>query len=119
METSEAKKTAKPAAKKSSSSAIRVSVETRKKLLSELAKLNKKQFGKRVKLDALLLKLLPKLSAQDIAELQEASLTGRDRIEQSYRAYCAKSGLITMDDFLALLLKSETGKIKNENSTAS
>ncbi len=119
METSEAKKVAKSAAKKSNSAAIRVSTETRKKLLAELAKINKKQFGKRVKLDALLLKLLPKLAASDIAELQEASLTGRDRMEQSYRAFCAKFGQITMDDYLAQLLKAGSDKIKTENASLS
>lgn len=118
METSEAKKVAKPS-KKSNSTAIRVSVETRKRLLSELAKINKKQFGKRVKLDALLLKLLPKLTVQDLSELQEASLTGRDRMEQSYRAHCTKFGHITMDDFLAHLLKSESSKNLQPNAAVS
>lgn len=119
METSEAKKVAKPNVKKSNSAAIRVSLETRKRLLSELAKINKKQFGKRVKLDALLLKLLPKLTAQDLTELQEASLTGRDRMEQSYRAHCSKFGQITMDDYLAHLLKSENNKSAQGNAAVS
>lgn len=116
METSEVKKAAKPATKKSNSSAIRVSVETRKRMLSELAKINKKQFGKRVKLDALLLKLLPKLTAQDVSELQEASLTGRDRMEQSYRAYCTKHGHVTMDEYLSQLLKLDSDKIQIQNA---
>lgn len=115
METSEVKKPVKPAPKKSMSAAIRVSVETRKKLLAELAKVNKKQSGKRVKLDALLLKLLPKLTAQDVTELQDASLTGRDRMEQSYRAYCAKFGQITMDEFLARLSEQAASQIASEN----
>ncbi len=110
METSEAKNVTKPKVKKSNSSAIRVAIDTRKKLLLELAKINKKQFGKRVKIDALLLRLLPKLTAADIVELQEASLTGRDRMEQSYRAHCAKHGAITMDEYLAHLLKAESDK---------
>lgn len=116
METSEAKKTLKPTSKKSTTSAIRVSIETRKKLLSELSKINKKQFGKRVKFDALMLKLLSKLTAQDVAELQEASLTGKDRIEQSYRAHCTKFGHISKDDYLVLLLKSESSKSSNEKA---
>lgn len=102
METSDAKKPPKPT-KKSTTSAIRVSNETRKRIVSELAKINKKPSGKRVKADALLLRLLAKISAQDVAELQEASLSGRDRLEQNYRAYCAKFGQITMDQFLALI----------------
>ncbi len=119
METSEAKKIAKPATKKSNSAAIRVSIDTRKKLLTELTKINKKQYGKRVKLEALLIKLLAKLTAQDVAELQEASLTGKDRIEQSYRAHCSKFGQISKDDYLVLLLKSESSKILGGNATNS
>ena len=83
METSEVKKTPK-ASKKSSSSAIRVSQETRKRLLAELSRINKKPHGKRVKIDALLCVLLPKLTAKDVSELQNASLSGRDRLEQLF-----------------------------------
>lgn len=119
METSEAKNAAKPKLKKPTSSAIRVALETRKKLLVELSKINKKQFGKRVKVDALLLKLLTKITAQDVSELQEASLTGRDRMEQSYRAHCSKFGQITMDEYLGILLKTDTNKIGGENATVS
>lgn len=113
METSEVKKVPKQATKKSTSAAIRVSVETRKKLLAELVKVNKKQSGRRVKMDALLLKLLNKLTAQDVTELQESSLTGRDRMEQSYRAYCTKFGAITMDEFLARISEQAVQQISS------
>ena len=115
METSEVKKAAKPVSKKSNTSAIRVSIETRKKLLAELGKVNKKQNGKRVKMDALLVKLISKLTVQDVGELQEASLTGRDRLEQNYRAYCAKFGQITMDEFFARLSEQAMSHPNSEN----
>jgi hypothetical protein len=110
METTNALKPVKQA-KKSSSSAIRVSNETRKRLLTELAKINKKAQGKRVKLDALLGVLLPKLNAKDVADLQEASLSGRDRLEQNFKAYCAKFGAITMDEFLAVISREAVPQI--------
>ena len=124
METSEVKKTPK-ASKKSSSSAIRVSQETRKRLLAELARINKKPQGKRVKIDALLAVLLPKLTAKDVSDLQNASLSGRDRLEQNYRAYCAKFGAVTMDEFLGVIsaqavpqiLKGDAAKPESENAT--
>lgn len=124
METSEVKKTPK-ASKKSSSSAIRVSQEMRKRLLAELARINKKPQGKRVKIDALLSVLLPKLTAKDVSDLQSASLSGRDRLEQNYRAYCAKFGAVTMDEFLAVIseqavpqiLKGDAAKSESENAT--
>jgi hypothetical protein len=115
METSEAKKQTKPVTKKSNTSAIRVSQETRKRLLAELAKINKKSHGKRVKLDALIVKLLPKLTSQDVSELQHESLTGKDRMEQSYKAYCAKFGQITMDLFLAKISEQAVSQFSSEN----
>ena len=126
MESTNAQKPAKQA-KKSSSSAIRVSNETRKRLLAELARINKKAHGKRVKIDALLMRLLPKISAQDVAELQEASLSGRDRLEQNYRAYCAKFGQLSMDEFLAIIsaqavpqiLRGDAAKNQSENAAVS
>jgi hypothetical protein len=119
METSDVKKTTKPVSKKTTSAAIRVSTDTRKRFLSELAKINKKQFGKRVRPDALVLKLLAKITAQDVSELQEASLSGRDRVDQSYRAHCTKFGHLSMDDYFALLLNPESSKITNEKAAIS
>jgi hypothetical protein len=113
MEPTEIKKPTKLTGKKSNSATIRVSHETRKRFVSELLKINKKQYGKRVKIDALLMILLSKISSQDVTQLQEASLTGRDRIEQSYKAHCAKFGQITRDEYFALLLKPESDKLKD------
>lgn len=126
METSTAQKPLK-ATKKSNSSAIRVSNETRKRLASELAKINRKSLGKRVKFDALILCLISKLSADDVKRLQDASLTGRDRLEQNYRAYCAKFGSVTRDEFLALIsdkaasqmLEKDAAKIQSKNAAVS
>ena len=119
METSEAKSAAKPKVKKSTSSTIRVAFETRKKILIELTKINKKQFGKRVKLDSLIVCLLTKLTAQDVSDLQEASLTGRDRIERRYKAHCAKFGQITMDEYLGILIGADSPKASGENTVVS
>lgn len=118
METSEVKKTPK-ASKKSSSSAIRVSQETRRRLLAELARINKKPHGKRVKIDALLAVLLPKLTAKDVNDLQSASLSGRDRLEQNFRAYCAKFGAVTMDEFLAVVSAQAVPQILGQNAVNS
>jgi hypothetical protein len=113
MEQTEIKKVTKLTGRKSNSATIRVSVETRKRLISELLKINKKQYGKRIKIDALLMILLSKISPQDVSQLQEASLTGRDRLEQSYKAHCAKFGHLTKDEYYALLLKPESDKLKD------
>jgi hypothetical protein len=111
MEPSDAKKPVKLSGKKSVSAAIRISIETRKRMVLELAKINKKPHGKRVKVDALIVKLLTKISPQDVTDLQEASLSGRDRMEQNYRAYCAKFGAITMDQFLDVISRETVPQI--------
>src|SRR5450631_2532997 len=111
METSEAKKETKSPAKKSAPSVIRVSPETRKRLIAELSKINKKTHGKSVKPDDLIARLLGKLTAQDVSELQEASLSGKDRMEQNYRAYCAKFGSVTMDQFLDVISRTAVPQI--------
>ena len=118
METTEIKKTPK-ASKKSSSSAIRVSNETRKRLHQELVRINKKPNGKRVKIDALIAVLLPKLTAKDVNDLQSASLSGRDRLEQNFRAYCAKFGAIKMDEFLAIVSAQAVPQILEANAANS
>ena len=118
METSEVKKMPK-ASKKSSTSAIRVSQETRKRLLSELARINKKPHGKRVKIDALLAVLLPKITAKDVSDLQSASLSGRDRLEQNFKAYCAKFGAVTMDEFLAVISAQAVPQILGQKAANS
>ena len=118
METTEVKKAPK-AAKKSSSSAIRVSQEMRKRLLAELARINKKPQGKRVKIDALLAVLLPKLTAKDVSDLQQQSLSGRDRLEQNFKAYCAKFGQVSMDEFLAVISAQAVPQILSANAANS
>ena len=119
METPEVKKVQKSVTKKATSTAIRVSVETRKRLLSELARINKKQFGKNVRIDALVTCLLAKLAPEDVTKLQEASLRGRDRVEQSYRAYCTKNGHVSMDDYLARLAEHASSQIAIGNDAKS
>jgi len=116
METTEQKKIAKPAAKKSNTAALRVSNETRRKVLSELTKANKKTFGRTIKPDQLIALALSKLTSSDIVELQEKSLSNQDRIEKAYRDYIAKNGAISRDEFLGKMLTGEVTKMVSENA---
>ncbi len=96
-------------------STVRVSRETRKRLLSDLAKVNKKDFGKLVRADALLTFALSFVRPEHLQQLQEESLSHRDRLDRDYQAYAAKHGPITTDEYLGRRLR---GDIPNPNSPA-
>lgn len=114
MENNDQKKPVKPATKKLSTAALRVSLEFRKKVLSDLSKLNKKPFGKRIRPEAYLARAVAKLTPEDFNELQQSSLSNQDRMEQSYREYISKNGSISRDEFLGKILTGEIAKTPNE-----
>lgn len=118
METSEAKKTTKSPDKKSAAS-LRVRPETRKLLLAELAKVNKKSFGRKVRVEQLLRLLLTLFKPEHIQKLQSDSLSNSDRIEMKYREHVKKFGAVSKDDFLGLLLPSDAAKTSSENTAFS
>jgi len=101
-------KKSKPKAKASATAPIRVRVETRKKILQEVAKANKKDFGRRIRAEDILALSLSLLEARHIQELQDASLSNADRFERDYRAYIAKHGHISKDAYLGKRLNGET-----------
>lgn len=88
---------------------IRVSRETRKRLMSDLARVNKKDFGRTVRADGLLSVALSLLQPEHLQQLQEASLSNQDRLERDYRAYVAKHGAMSKDDYLGLRLAGQNG----------
>jgi hypothetical protein len=88
--------------------AIRVRKETRKRVLAELAKVNKKDFGKKVHMDELIVLAVSRITPEDVLSLQEQSLSHADRLERDYRAYVAENGHISKDIYLG---KRLTGAI--------
>jgi hypothetical protein len=83
---------------------IRVKRETKRKFLSELAKVNKKEFGKNVGCDELMVIVLALITEQHIKALQAASLSNADRLEIQYREFVKKNGATSKDDFLGKIL---------------
>lgn len=106
MENTNVEKKAK-AAKPSAFAAIRVRKETRKRVLAELAKANKKDFGKRVHADEYLTLALSLVTQLHIKQLQEGSLSNTDRFEMAYREYVSKNGPISKDAYLGKRLNGE------------
>ena len=117
METSEVKKTV--TSKKSVAASLRVKTETRKRFLVELAKANKKSFGRRVRADKLLNLLLTLLHPEHIQKLQEESLSNADRLEMMYREHVKRHGATSKDEFLGRLLGSDAAILESENAALS
>lgn len=104
---------------KKENSTIRVSSSTQKLLTQVLLKLNKKSFGRRVRIDPLLQLALSKLVDADLKFLQEQSLSNADRLEMNYREYVKKNGPLSKDEFLGILLKAESVKSESKNAAFS
>lgn len=100
-------------------SSLRVKPETRKRFLSELAKVNKKSFGRKVRADQLLSLLMTFMRPEHIQKLQQESLSNADRLEMRYREHVKKFGPVSKDEFLGLLLTEKSNKSDSENAAFS
>lgn len=103
METSENKKQLKSNSKKLNTTGIRVGKETKRDLARLIEKVNKKQFGKRIKVGELIALSIKLIAEKHIVELQQASLSNADKIEMQYKEYVRQNGAISKDDFLGKL----------------
>jgi len=109
----------KPVKKATTASSLRVKPETRKRFLSELAKVNKKSYGRKVRADQLLSLLLTLVRPEHIQQLQQGSLSNSDRLEMRYREHVKKFGPVSKDEFLGLLLTEKSSKSESENAAVS
>jgi len=107
METPNSKKGIKVKQNNVSTVALRVKRETKRRIQAELAKVNKKPFGRTIRADALISKGLNRLTEQDILELQDASLSNADRLECRYAEYVKSNGSLSKDAFIGKLLSGE------------
>jgi hypothetical protein len=83
---------------------LRVRRETKKKIQSELAVLNKKDFGRQITTDDYVALAITLVQPAHLEGLRERSLSNKDRLEQKYQEYCAKHGKVSKDEFLGVLL---------------
>lgn len=116
MENQNAQKQAKKVA---TASSLRVKPETRKRFLAELAKVNKKSYGRKVRADQLLSLLMTLIRPEHTQKLQQESLSNADRLEMRYREHLKKFGATSKDEFLGLLLTQESGNSKSESAAFS
>lgn len=106
METNQTKKEAKTN-KPSAHGAIRVRKDTRKRVLAELARVNKKDFGRKVRPDEFIALAVSLVTPEHIVKLQESSLSNADRLEREYRTYVSTHGAISKDEYLGKRLAGE------------
>jgi hypothetical protein len=112
------KNTPKKRIKKNDSSTIKITKETKRELSKLLMKVNKKDFGKRVRVEKLLLLALQQIDDSHIKQLQNESLSNEDKLEMKYREYISKNDNISKDDFIGKLLAGES-VLGGENHTNS
>ncbi len=118
MEQVTTSKASKAKAATISTAGLRVKRETKKRVMQELARINEKEFGKRVKADDLIVLALSLVEAKHIDELQTRSLSNADRLEQQYRDHSKAHGHITKDAFLGRLLNHEIASPSQPTSSS-
>jgi hypothetical protein len=89
--------------RKGNSSAIRVTKDCSRKFKTELARINEKTFGRRLRSDELITHFLSLLTNQDRLALQEGTMSNQDLIERDYQEYCATHQKITKDEYFGML----------------
>ena len=105
-----------PAAKgRKSCSVLRLSKDASEALQKLTERVNKKDFGKRVRADQLVRLGLSLIRAEHLQELQQLSMSNGDRLEALFRTYAEKKKSMTKDEFLGLLLQ---GKLQIDERSA-
>ena len=98
--------------KKTNTTPIRVFKATAKTLKSMIQKLDKKSFGRKVRVDDLILKSLSLLEDKHLEEIRDATLSNTDKLEISYQEYCKTHGQISKDEYLGRLLSDQKSAIE-------
>lgn len=84
--------------------------ESGKTLQNIKDKINKKSFGRKVKDSEIIAKALSLFESVHIQELQEATLSEKDRLHMAHEDFVKHHGKITLDQFIGKLLKGEVKK---------
>lgn len=81
--------------------------ETKKRITADLARINKKDFGRVIRAEEYLALAVTLITPEHILQLQESSLSNADRLERDYRKYLAQFGPISKDDYLGKRLSGQ------------
>lgn len=116
METLNDKKKSKIESKKINTAGIRVTKEIRRDLARLLDKINKKQFGKKIKASQVIAVAIKLIEEKHIQELQQSSYSNADKIEMQYREYVRQNGAISKDQYLGKLHELMLGNMSQSQS---
>ena len=95
----------KPIKKLSRNTSLRIPQDTQKKITLLLNKVNKKDFGRKLKSYELIDVALDLLNDHHLKNLQQKSLSNSDVLEMRFKEYIKKNGKISKDKFLGILLE--------------
>ena len=110
-EIADAKSDKKSKEVKKKSSLKKLDPEAAKLLAAIKEKANKKSFGRKVRDSEIIGRALSLIEHQHIKELQEATLSQRDRLSMAHEEYVKEHGKITVDEFIGKLLRGETAPV--------
>ncbi|MBV2169883.1 MAG: hypothetical protein KUL82_14350 [Bdellovibrio sp.] len=91
----------------------KLDADTAKLLQALKDKANKKTFGRKVRDSEVIGLGLSLIGAEDIQNLQNKTLSEKDRLHMAHEEYQKTNGKITMDQFIGKLLKGEVSANKN------
>lgn len=107
-------KTVEKTTKDKTSSAVKrknvlkkLDLESAKLLASLKDKANKKSYGRKIKDSEIISKALALVEAKHLAELQQETLSEKDRLYMAHEEFVKQNGKITLDQFIGRLLKGE------------
>jgi len=76
-----------------------VSGDTRRRVIEAVEMINKKEYGRRLRIDELIAALVPYINPELVKSLQEATLSPMDRLERDHRSYVGEHGPISLNDY--------------------
>ena len=117
MDTTADPKPAKSSSPVSNSIPIRINRNTARLIKSIVTKCNKKLYGKKVRVDDVLLKALNLLQEEQIEEIRVSTYTSQDHLEIEYKKFCQANGTVSKDEFLKKLLSAALPQVNQPFNT--
>ena len=90
--------------KKDTTTTIRISEKTKRRIDVLVKKINTKSYGKHVKPDAIIMLAITNFSDDDIKKIQSTTISGKDRFEDLFRVHSCRKRGINRDEFLDQIL---------------
>lgn len=75
-------------------------------------KINKKNFGRKIKDSEIIAFSLGLLTPEHIKLLQEKTITEKDRLALAHEEYCKENGKISLDQFIGVLVRGHASQNK-------